>query len=117
MSVGTEQGDLRVMMGKASDMPPSMMIEIVPKNAISVEQRIANELSGEGRLFRESITLNGAEAIQLVHRASQSIGEDSLSLYFDRGAGYVHVSAPIYLNPFYDYPTDVLLRSFTLLPK
>lgn len=115
-SVNTQNekdGQVLVTMGNPQDIPPFIVIEIVPKNGVSMEDRIKEELSAPGRVSRDAVMLGGVTTTVLNSKAPLSIGEDHVSLYADHGDYYVHIAAPLYKDPLYDFPTAVLLSSIT----
>ena len=107
-------GTIGVLMGKPADIPPTITVAIVAKNAVGIEDVIAQDMTGSGLSSRENITLNGIAGVQIIHAASESINPDSIGLYFDRNDHYIHVSAQFYKDPFYDYPTAALLGSLKI---
>ena len=102
---------LGVLMGKPADMPPTITIGIQEKNGVSMEESMNQDMAGAGRADKQAIILNGADGFMIRTVSSVSIGQNAVALYFDRGAYYVRVGAPIFYDPAYDFATATLLSS------
>lgn len=109
-----ELGTINVLMGKPSDIPPSIGVSVYQKNAVTVEDRIKQVKESASTVIENTIDLNGSTAIRLDTAPTNNLTEGSIVLFIDKGDYYVEVGAPIYNNPLYDFPTYYTLSTITV---
>ncbi|MDP3800096.1 MAG: hypothetical protein Q8Q90_01600 [bacterium] len=107
-----KDGVIGILMGKPADIPPIINIEKIEKNAVTVEDRIGDARGDGNNVLEDQIILNGSEATRLYTISANNITQDSISIFIDKGDYYVAVSAPIFNDPLYDFPTLYLLSTF-----